>query len=245
MLEGWSKGSEWSSMLDLVSPKFFDVLPARELQREIRTLVANSLHRSRYVALRARLETATARCGLPVWLSADQAHVARDPAIDRDQALLRLYFLQLMASPEALLDLRYERFREVDRGLVWEPRPLYVCWEPGFLDRVRRLYVAFYEEGEQAFRAALRELDLAPAEQSLRESFGGTEQRAVVFRTGEFRRAFHRAFLECQHGGSVLHRHFASLGLYLGCLYQHLEAVGGAHDVRAAFAAVRECVGRG
>lgn len=239
MLEKWLKGSEWSELLDLVSPRFFEVLPARELQREIRTLAAHYVSRSTQAAFRVRLGALLERSGVPVRLGSEEASLGDLVAMDRGQAVLRLYFLQLMASPEALLDLRYHRFQDTGRGLLWEPRPLYVRWDPAFLDPLRRLYSAFYEDRDEAFRAALGELELAPAEAALRQSFGGSRQNAVRFSVAEFRQAFHDAFLECQRSGCVLHPNFASLGVYLACLFQHLETVGAAHDVRAAFFAVR------
>jgi lysophospholipase L1-like esterase len=240
MLEKWLKGGEWSMLLDLVSPRFFDVLPARELEREVRALGGNYVNRSRFHAARGRLDALLAQSGLPVRLESERAFDPRCPALERGQAVLRLYFLQLMSGPDALLDLRYERFSAEGHGLRWDPGPLYVCWDPAFLESVRRLYAAFYEDRPEAFRAALGELHLLPAEAALRRSFGGSEaQHAVVFRGAEFRQAFHEAFLQCQRSGCVLHRNFASLGLYLACLYQHLEKIGGAHDVRAAFFAAR------
>ncbi|MBN1609184.1 MAG: hypothetical protein JW940_21320 [Polyangiaceae bacterium] len=240
MLAEWLKGSEWSILLDLVSPKFFDVLPARELQREIRALGSNYVNRSRLGAVRARVDALLEQSRLPVRLRAERALAEGEPDMERGQAVLRLYFLQLMSGPDALLDLRYQCFHAAARGLQWDPAPLYVCWDTAFLEPMRRLYAAFYEDRQEAFGAALGELGLSPAEAALRRSFGGSEQQdAVVFRTVEFRQSFHEAFRQCQRSGCVLHRNFASLGLYLACLYQHLEAIGGPHDVRAAFFAVR------
>jgi hypothetical protein len=240
MLEKWLKGSEWSALLELAPPRFLDVLPARELQREILALGSNYVNRSRHAAVRARLDALLERSGLPVRLRAERAFAEGESVMERGQAVLRLYFLQLMSSPEALLDLRYQRFRDTGRGLRWDPAPLYLCWDTAFLDSVRRLYVAFYDDQQEAFRAALGELDLLPAEAALRKSFGGSEQQhALVFRAVEFRQNFHEVFRQCQRSGYALHRNFVSLGIYLAFLYQHLEAIGGAHDVRAAFFAVR------
>jgi hypothetical protein len=240
MLEKLSKGSEWSALLELVSPKFFDVMPARELQREVRVLASNYMNHSKHTAVRTRIGALLEHSGLPVRLGAGSPMTEEEADMGRGQAVLRLYFLQLMSSPEALLDLRYQRFRAPGRGLVWDPAPLYLRWDATFLASLRRLYVAFYEDREEAFRAALGELELLPAEAALRKSFGGSErQHAVIFRTAEFRESFQEAFRQCQRSGCVLHRNFASLGLYLACLYQHLETIGGSHDVRAAFSAAR------
>jgi hypothetical protein len=239
MLEEWLKGSEWSALLDLVSPKFFDVLPARELQREVRALAGNYVNRSRQADVRARLNALLERRGLPLRLRSEGTVAQRGANLDHGQVVLRLYFLQLFESHDTLLDLRYLRFSDTGHGLQWDPKPLYIRWDPAFLDPLRRLYTAFYDDRQEAFRIALGELDLSPAEASLRKSFGGSQQHAVVFRVAEFRQAFHEAFRQCQRGGCVLHRNFVSLGVYLACLYQHLQTVGGAHDVRAAFAAVR------
>ena len=143
MLEKWSQGSEWSALLELVSSQFFDVLPARELQREVRMLARNYANRSRHAAVRTRLGGLLEHSGLPVWLREGRALAEGEPVMDRGQAVLRLYFLQLMSSPETLLDLRHQRFRDTGRGLQWDPAPLYIRWDTTFLDSVRRLYVAF------------------------------------------------------------------------------------------------------
>jgi hypothetical protein len=57
----------------------------------------------------------------------------------------------------------------------------------------------------------------------------------VRFEVKQFISTFHEVFLRCKASRTALHPDFLPLGLYLATLYDHLERLGMAVDVVAAF----------
>ena len=230
----WLSGIEWPDLLGLVSPRLFDVIPAGAMARQVADLTRNYLDSASFAHTRGLLSQRLSRSGLGITL--------RDPWIvpesgdwDRPQTVLRLYFYQLFSGSEALLDLRRRAFTEQRGTVVWDPKPLYVRWHPAFLRQIRALYAGFYDADDRAYRAALEDLGIAPAEALFREHFGGSHARATRFAVEDFRRTFHRTFALCQKAKTQLHPNFVPLGIGLAGLYRHLEQMGGTYDVKTAF----------
>jgi len=242
------RGTEWGDFLDYVSPSFFEVVPARSLWTQGREIAANATRGGAFAELLRELDAVLAARGvavrprdaLPGTGSTPPDRAAHPRA--RGQRVIELYFAQLFGSGSAALDLRGGRFAEAappddeaEAELVWAPRPFYVVWDEEFIDAVRDLYGGFYRDQTERFRSGLERLGLGPAEDVFRAHFGEGDQRAVRFRTRVFQSTFHEVFVRCRDAGVSLHRNFLPLGLYLGCLYDHLEPLGEAFDVRAAF----------
>lgn len=234
------RNTEWSQFLDLASPSFFEVLPARAVASQLKELFSNLTSSARARTVRSqtadRLQRAQVGVSL-VPLSEGAPTDSGGPEVRQanGEAVLRLYFEQLFRSDVALLDLRGERFSSQSPGeLQWDPKPLYVEWESTFLTNVRNLYRGFYGGNDELFRTAILELQLKPAEEIFRRHFGQGEQRSVPFRLSDFQRTFHEAFVRCRDAGNVLHPNFIPLGLYLTSLYGHLEKLNQTFDVRAS-----------
>lgn len=240
------RGTEWGDFLDYVSPSFFDVVPARSLWTQGREIAANAASGRGFERLLHDLGAVLAERGVAVRprdalprQGSTPPERAADPRA-RGQQVLELYFAQLFGADSAALDLRGGRFAEAageggEAGLVWAPRPFYVEWDGDFIGAVRDLYGGFYCDETERFRSGLERLGLGPAEDVFRAHFGEGDQRAVRFETRVFQSTFHEVFVRCRDAGVSLHRNFLPLGLYLGCLYDHLEPLGEAFDVRAAF----------
>jgi hypothetical protein len=235
--------TEWSSFLELVSPSFFDVLPAGVLSRQAKVLLANSLARARFSHARQRCQQLLERSGAPVLLAPPGAQARAVQTLSEPERrahggrVLQLFFLQVLGAPEALLDVRVERFWVERAGSsTWWPAPVFITWEPDFLAALRALYLGFYGGEEARLRQGLRALHLEAAEDIFREHFGG-DARAVRFSLQHFQHTFHAAFVRCREAGRQLHGNFLPLGLFLACLYEHLEQLAVPLDVRAAFQA--------
>jgi hypothetical protein len=120
-----------------------------------------------------------------------------------------------------------------------------VRWDAAFLAALRDLYAGSYLGDAARFDAAIARLSLEPARDVFLSHFGGGDQREVRFERATFVHTFHDAFLACRDappgpGGAPrppLHGNFLALGLYLATLYEHLERLGLAFDVRAAYTA--------
>ena len=232
------KGTEFSVLLDMVSPRFFEVLPARELLRQGRDLHSNYKNDARYMEAVAERSQHLARADIGVAVGAVPSG-ERPPAEDataRGEAVLRLYFHQIFHGDTALLDLRSPRFEHRGARWIWDPAKIYLRWEPEFIEQLREMYRGFYSGDDARFEAALDALDLRCAEKTFREQFGAGDQRAVRFAMKDFVATFHEAFTSCKTQGQSLHRNFVGLGIYLAFLYDHLESLGGGpFDVRTAY----------
>ncbi len=234
---------DWADLKDFLTPTVFDVLPARAVQRQVTELLGGRLRPAEVKRARERLGVEGIR------VADDRARVAeRVEQLDeaararRGQRVITLYFHQLVHHDVALLDLRADRFLQEGGGSAWRPGWMHVRWDPDFLVALRDLYAGYYLGDTPRFDAAIVRLSLAPARDVFLAHFGGGDQREVRFERSTFVRTFHDAFLACRDasaapGAAPLHRNFLALGLYLATLYEHLERLGLAFDVRAAYTA--------
>lgn len=227
------RGSEWEPLVELVSPQLFDLLPPRTLTHQLQELVGNALRRGEFDRLRRAEGLRLAASAIPVRLSdtpgAEDMGMAR-----RARAVLALYFHQLLASDVAILDLRSKRFESGEGVLHWSPRPLYVRWAPDFAASLRELYAGACGGDGPRFDAALNRMGLGPARGTLAEHLGCPPDRAT-FKLATLRRTFYRALVQCRDAGATLPGNVVPFSIYLGCLHEHLERLGGTHNVAAAY----------
>lgn len=246
MLKRLLDGTDLGQLRDMVSPAFFDVLPARELWRQGSRLATRYRDERAYSEALSHRAASLKAAGLGVHIGVvdeSESEAIADPKA-RGEALLRLYFHQVLTAGPALIDLRRRRFARRGDGYVFDPSRITVDWDEDFRTGVRGMYRGFYRGDDQLFVAALDSLGLRSAEQTFREQFGGGDQRAVRFEMKAFVGSFHEAFVACREAGDSLHPNFLGLGITLAFLYDHLESLGGGpFDVRAAyFAAAGETV---
>ena len=239
----WSlvRRSEWGPLLNLLSPSFFDVIPARMLVGELRGLSARYLSQSAYrdaIEQRARL---LRQAQLPIEIM-PVLPTAAEGAFDlaRGNDILTLYFHQVLGEGPVLLDMRSSAFARIDDHWGWKPSPATAIWSDDFRVGCRALYEGFYLDDAPRFSLGARALGLGKAEAELRAQFG--DARSVSFSLRDFQRRFHEVFERCKATKSELHPSFLTLGLALATLYEHLERVGTPLDVRAAFERVHEQV---
>jgi hypothetical protein len=233
--------TEWRPFLDLLSPSFFQVVPARPLVTELGRLA--SLYRSadNFQQATEHRRVSLERAGLPVRIVVGADARGSGSAVgnpkDSGQRVLELYFHQVFSDGLSLLDLRRERFSEAPGALLWRPTGVLADWSSQFRHAVRSLYRGFYLGNDALFQEGLATLGLAKAEAAIRLQFGEGQQSAVRFSLKDFQQKFQDVFIRCQEAGSRIDTGFLSLGLYLATLYEHLEALGEPFDARAAFEA--------
>ncbi len=249
LLLRWVRGTEWRWFLDFATPAFFDVMPLGALTSQVKGLVRAAADGKAFRRARAETEDALTERDIGIRIVADDDAAWRaasdgEPVpADADtrrrlgQRALELYFGQLFAGETSLLDLRAGRLVAArDEGPpLWAPRSAWARWDPGFLTAVRDLYAGFYRDDEARFDAGIAALGLEVAAPVLRDHFGAGDQRAVRFRTDDFRASFHEVFVRCRDAGQSLHPGFVPLGIALACLYDGLEALDVPLDVRDAF----------
>jgi hypothetical protein len=235
-------GADFGQWASFATPAFFSVMPTRPLWHSARNLARGTRDPDRYArAVRSR-RALLARSLLTVTLESPTARGA-GPHVEgahtvltleaRATQLVELYFHQLLHGDTTLLDVRQQAFAGQPQ-LSWHPASWLAEWEPGFIAALRQVYTGFYRGDPSGFRAGLRALNLERAEAVFRQHFGDG-QASVRFEVKHFVSTFHQVFVICRDAKLSLHPDFLPLGLYLACLYDHLEHLGAAVDVGAAF----------
>jgi hypothetical protein len=135
----------------------------------------------------------------------------------------------------AVLDLRSSSFDFKAGKLRWTPKPVFYEWDPSFIEGVRKMYRGFYQGDQTAYMEGLNALDLGHAADIFQNHFGVGDQRAVSFHLDDFRKSFQQIFESCKKNKTRLHPDFFALGVFLLCLYEHLESLKVPLDVRGAF----------
>jgi hypothetical protein len=262
MLASILRNTELSQMADLVSPALWRVVPLRRLWGVTRQLVRNYRDRETFeqaaLALEGWLEARGVARGdleqLALPLSSLQDGVPAEGVLADarlrawiGQRVLELYFTQLMQGRLTLLDLRPERLglgvhqpgesSLVDSAtpkLLWSPKRYYLRLSDEFSRAVQGLYLGFYRDDRARFAAALEALDLVAAESIFRRHFGDGKapQR---FALSQLLETLHDVFVCCDRAKARLSGEFVALGFYLTSLYQTLELLDVALDVRGAF----------
>lgn len=218
----------------LLSPKFFRVFPSSKISRALREVIGNYRDEEKFEMVLDQRQGHLEASDIPIRLELGRETQGHD-RVEVGRSILALYFRQLFDPDPALLDVRRERFDTEGADLVWSPLPLYVDWDETFLDGVRSMYHGFYAEDRAEFEAGLATLDLQGMGDLFLRHFGDGRQRAVTFEMDHFYESFHDVLGRCADQNRSLHYNFAMLGLYLACLYDHLEQLGGEYDVRGVF----------
>jgi hypothetical protein len=243
MLGKLLSGGEFGQWASFVTPAFFNVVPTKSFLQRLERLVRGTRDPTAYAAAVRERQALLGRSSLAVTLEGPEARHApelstagADAAMSpeaRAARVVALYFHQILHGTVTLLDLRHQAFSS-QHPLTWRPAAWIAVWEPAFIEALRQIYVGFYRDDTSAFRAGLAALDLSHAEDVFKQHFGDG-QRAVRFEVKHFVSTFHQVFLRCRDAGTRLHPDFSLLGLYLASLYDHLEGLGVAVDVTAAF----------
>lgn len=239
-----ARGSSWSHFIDYASPALFDVMPLRALLAQGKEFVSGGSDGHCYVKVRERIASSLLARGLDVELGAQESHakglvpaeLSEDARRQVGDRILEIYFTQIFAGDETILDLRGDSFSTSEgASLQWRPKAFYVQWEPDFLKGLRDLYAGFYLDEAARFDAGLLQLGLQDSGDALVIHLGSGDQRSVRFETSALHSSFHDTFLACRDRGVALHRNFLALGIYLVCLYDVLESLELEYDVRGAF----------
>lgn len=244
MLDKILRGSDWKELGSYLSPAFFETVSPFGIAARIGELTRSYVSRKGFDEACTAAESLIQDAGLPIVLQreepprGDQLQPSTFTAQSRGDAVLELYFRQLLTLDTALLDLRHARFRENGDRLEWRPSALLVRWDPVFLKRVRAMYDGFYLSRGAQFDDALADLGLASGRDVLLTHFGDN-QHAVRFRLSEFRATFHQLFTRAKAEKARIPSEFFAFGAGLVCLYEHLEQLDLPFDVRGAYLRAR------
>jgi hypothetical protein len=233
------RNTDVADVVKLCSPSLFNVLSMRAVMGELRALSASRAEATHRALLLSHGQAHRA-CGVEVGGSGEFASPSKTGSSAAEnkafgEAVLRLYFRELFDFDETLIDFRPSALNFRQATLRWLPAPMSIGWDPKFIASLRGVYRGFYLSNDVLFRSSLQALGLLPAEQLFRKHFGEGDQSAVTFSTRDFTRTFGDVFETCARDGSKLHSNFLPFGFVLASLFQTLETLNCAFDVRAAF----------
>ncbi len=243
----------FSSLADYISPAAFDVVDWKAAIKKSARISKELLIGGRIDELRRDLGAN----GLPRGvLFANGDSNINDSANDwpvPGERLLELYFRQILGHNRAFLDLRADRF-ETDRAtgvMFWRPNGLWVSFHSDFLQGMRLVYSGFYGNDGALVQLGLRQLGLTGDHLDndgqarllglLEEHFGAGRNGLMQFKISHFMESFDSLFLFLRDKRIKLSEDFLFLGVMLLTLYLHLESLGEAYDVRAAFMRALDC----
>lgn len=240
MLSALLRGTDWSKVADYLSPVLFQIVPPLSMAKQVQTLVAGYRNKAQFVDLKTTLGRQLAETNWAIDLApqgegSSEGQDVRGSTLPLGDRVLRLYFWQILSQDTAILDLRTKAWTERSPGVFgWDPAPLMITWDPDFLTAVRAMYRGFYQGDDALLDRGLEAIGLKPGKAVLLKHFGA-DQAKVAFDLAHFRSSFHDIFVACKDAKTRLHPNVLGLGAVLACLYEHLQSLGEAFDVRSAF----------
>lgn len=246
-------GSEWSHLLDLLTPALFDVISAKQLSVRAAELAKHWFDHAGALELIERLDGDAVRVGLPVRVlpapirrSIVPFHVhaggtTGEPRSSDGHRLLQYFFFQIYVSDTIFLDLRASRFfaSAHDDYVVFRPLPLWSHWKADFVEGIRQLYDGFYGTDPSLYEQAVKDLGIVAAKDVFERAFGGPKKHACSYQVADFRSTFHEVFVRCRDAKVAFHPDFVTLGIALATLYDNLETLGGTYDVGGQYERVK------
>jgi len=238
-----SSQSEWSSILELIPPAFSLIAP-RSIARQGLDLISNAVNTRRFSSVLTDAQIDLRAAGVPIIVTENRgappisshSNLTRPQRRWLGQLGLELYFAQLFRRESAIVDLRPSRLGvDSSRDAVWSPRPLYLQWDPQFLQALRDVYAGFFLGDGERFRGGVSQLGLGSSGTALLGHLGEGNQRSVRFCSSNLRSTLGEIHALRSAADAPLHRNFVAFGLYVASLHALLESLDLRFDVRSAF----------
>ena len=235
------KGTDWELLTSFVSPVFFDIVPTLGIAKVFSSIVKDFANAKEFERVRLGAEETLAKIGPPLQSLRIVSSLAHKPNLaelsvaERQEfgaMVLKIYFAQIFSGNKSILDLRSTAFSSCSE---WAPKPVYFKWNESFRAGLCDLYRGFYTNDDLLLDAGLTKLNLMHAKSVISGHFGEGEQTSVRFSLKHFQKSLHDVFESCKKNRASLHPDFFALGAYLLCLYENLESLNCAFDVRGAF----------
>jgi hypothetical protein len=243
MLHRLLKQSDWSFLLDFVSPAFFKIIPPLELVGQATALAKRTQNHILYSTLVENFCLSERVSILSSGMKQDEGRqpftqlndLSSEERCELSALIVDLYFAQLYAGQHMLLDLRLSRFNCSQGSWIWSPAPLIGEFDPKFLAAMCHLYEGFYFEKHETMTHALGDLGLEWAFDTFIHHFGEGDQTRVEFKISHFVQTFHDIFMSAKEKKKSLKGDFVQLGVALGLMYETLEKLDEPVNVRASF----------
>ena len=233
--------NDMANLVELI-PSGLDLVSRGNLARQTVTLAANAANTRRFATLLGRTQSRLREVSIPVLVQERRRERVAHGDLSRSyrrwlgQVALEVYFEQLFRAEEAIIDLWPSRFGVDPAGdAVWSPRPFYLRWDPDFREDICDMYAGFFLGDKDRFDIGVLALGLSDSVGAMIEHLGSGTQRGVRFEGVRLRRTLTRVAATKKGDDRRLHPNFMAFGFYLMGLYELLESLDSAFDVRAAF----------
>jgi hypothetical protein len=236
-------GGEWGDLIEM-APASFDLMSLRGIATQGLQLISKAANPRRFDKVVADMQGRLRAASVPVLIEEHRTTAPlREPSsLTRPrrrwigQLALEVYFAQLFGGDDAVLDLRPSSFGVDGSGdAVWRPRPIYVRWDPEFIEGIRNVYAGFFIDRAEQLDAGLLALGLGSSAGLLLGHLGDGNQRSVRFSSEQLRSLLRDIAEQRRSEAPKLHANFIPLGLLLAGLHELLEELELAFDVRSAF----------
>lgn len=237
---------DFTSLLDM-APSGLALISPRNATVQGFELLSNALSGKRFMSVLGGTQAMLRDTRVPILIDEHRArqtlvaprNLKRPQRRWLGQLALELYFAQIFRSDTAVVDLWPSRFGvDADGDAVWRPRPIYIRWDATFQRGLRNVYSGLFLQNDVRFEHGIAALKLGPGGDALRGHFGDGDQRSVRFESAALQTMLQEMATRSRGTRGSLHRNFMAFGLYIAGLYQLLESLDRAFDVRNAFARI-------
>lgn len=232
---------------NLLNPELISAIPAGGMFELAGSLLQATLPggKPEFERRMAELAGKARDAGLALQIGAGEPSQPASPRAS-GEAVLQLYFFQILSSTTWILDFRSTTLFDGATGtgsIHWKPAQVYHRLDPSWVASVRSMYSGYYLGQMDLFDRSLEELGLASAREALLEHFGSGDQSSVTFELARFQKTFLTIFKDLARQKRTIRTEFIVLGLSLLALYENLETLGGSYNVRESFMRARERAG--
>jgi len=235
--------SEWGTLMDLAYAGF-DLLSPKQVAHQGLDFFSNATNSQRYSSILSTTQARLRDSGVPILITEHGGARRLLPVADLKrsqrrwlgQVALQLYFMQLFHSHSAVIDLWPSRLGIDAAGDgIWNPRPIYLRWDPRFLSALRDMYAGFFLGDDERCGYGIKQLGLGSAGERLLQHLGEDNQRGVRFSVAKLQSTLRDVSAARTKEDGTLHRNFIAFGVYVASLCALLESLELSFDVRGAF----------
>ncbi len=246
MIQYLLKHSEFSAIRPLLSPRLLGAVSPIEVLPVVGKIIRDSTDQKSWSTIRSDASRWLKTSESAIQFREDLPKTPSQPLTsEQGEAVLTLYFSQILMQTCWLLDFRADRFHlDPKAGLLWAPKAYYTQPTPDFRSAIIDLYCGFYESDRARLDAGLERMGLTVAGPTILDHLGGDDPSQQRFELATFQRSFAAILESCAKAGIKLPSQFFALGIALLGLYQTLEGIAQPMNARRSFDCALQSVRR-
>lgn len=235
---------EYRPLLQYITPTAFSVVDWRTALSEF---LSNSNFISRDANLKISVEkTNSALANLGITMTRDGNFEKED--FNNGEAILKVYFGQLLLDHGVFLDLRLLRFAQTSEQVQYYPAKIFYRFQDEFKAGLIDLYDGYFLEDRERLKLGMKKTGLWDGKDPLEvqklatlmfDHFGDALKNPVKLEMSAFGDSFQNLFDYFEQKQVTLPSGFLFLGVYLVTLYLSIDKIGKPYDIRAIYKHVK------